>query len=169
MKLKLRILIFLTCTFLSVLFIGCGVIMSGGEYKVPDLPKSELATIKVDTDSGWLQYDLIVLRIDGKLAVSKNIEDHQRITIDKILVTPGKHDMSLLVGYKSFQEDTPRNYQIVSRFSADVEAGSTYLLTADFSRDADGDFNLDGKLIDKNKNKIVSESKLFGQFTSDLE
>lgn len=170
MKLKLCILIFFTCILLSAPFTGCGVIMSGGEYKAPDLPKSELATIKVNADGGWLQrYDLMVFRIDGKLAVSENVEALEKISIDEILVAPGERDMSLLVVYESLQGDAPRNHQIISRFSADVEAGGTYLLTADFSQDAAGGIDLDGKLVDTDTDKVVSEPKLLGQFTSDLE
>ena len=136
--------------------------MPEGEYEAPQLPKSELATIKIDTEGGWLQrYHLIVFRIDGKLAVSKNIEGREKVAIDdEILVAPGKHGMSLLAVYKSFHEDTPSDRQVVSRFSADVEAGRTYLLTGELS----SEFNLKSKLVDTNRDKVVSKPKRFIPF-----
>lgn len=54
--LKLNISILLTSIFLSLLSVGCGGIVNTfvtkGEYKAPALPKAELATIQVNTDSG---------------------------------------------------------------------------------------------------------------------
>lgn len=165
MKLKLSISILLVGILLSPFFIGCGTVVNTftpeGKYEVPQLPKSELATIKIDTEGGWIQrYHLIVFRIDGKLALSKNIEAHEEVSIEEILVAPGKHDMSLLVVYESFHEDTPSDRQIVSRFSADVEAGGTYLLKGELS----SEFNLKSKLIDTNGDKVISKSKRFGHF-----
>ena len=162
MKPKLSILILLIGIPLSLTFVGCGVFMPKGEYEAPQLPKSELATIKIDTEGGWLQrYNLIVFRIDGKLALREKIDALEKVSIDdEILVAPGKHDMSLLVVYKSFHEDTPSGRQIVSRFSADVEAGSTYLLKGELS----GEFNFKGKLVDTNGNKVVSKPRFPDQF-----
>ena len=55
-KPKLSILILLAGMLLSLSFVGCGKIFgSESEYKAPQLPKSELATIKVDTEGQWLQ------------------------------------------------------------------------------------------------------------------
>ena len=85
----------------------------------------------------------------------------KQVSIDEeILVVPGKHEMSMLVVYESFHGDTPSDRQILSRFFADVEAGSTYLLKGEFG----GEFNFTGKLVDTNGDKVVSESKLLGQF-----
>ena len=69
-KLKSSISILFTGILLSLLFAGCGTIKSEftseGEYETPQLPKSELATVKIDPDGGWLQrYNLIVFRVDG--------------------------------------------------------------------------------------------------------
>ena len=166
LKLKSSISIIFTGILLSLLFSGCGIginkFTSEGEYETPQLPKSELATIRIDTDGGWLQrYNLIVFRVDGKLAVSKNIEAREDISIDdEILVTPGKREMSLLAVYKSFHGDTPSDRQIVSRFSADLEAGSTYLLTGESS----SEFNFKGILVDANGDKVVSKPKRFSPF-----
>lgn len=162
MKLKLSIFTLFTGILLSLLFAGCSMVTnkftSEGEYEAPQLPKSELATIKIDTEGGWLQrYHLIVFRIDGKLAVSQKIDALKKVSIDdEILVTPGKHDMSLLVVYESFDGDTPDNRQLQSWFSADLEAGSTYLLKGEL-RSAS---NFKGKLVDTNKDKIVSKPRL---------
>ena len=169
-KLTSSISILFTGILLSLLFAGCGTIKSKftseGEYEAPQLPKSELATIKIDTDGGWIQrYHLIVFRINGKLAVSQNIEAREEVSIDEILVTPGKHEMSLLAVYKSFDADKPSDRQVVSRFSADVEAGSTYLLTGELG----SEFSFKGKLVNTNGDKVVSKSKRIGQFGFELQ
>ena len=162
MKPKLSILILLTGILLSLTFIGCGVFMPKGEYEAPQLPKSELATIKIDTDGGWIQrYSLIVFQIDGKLVLRQKIDALEKVSIDdEILVAPGKHDMSVLVVYESFHGDTPGGRQHQSRFSADVEAGSTYLLKVEGGSEAD----FRGKLVDTNGDKVVSKSNLLGPF-----
>ena len=167
LKFRSSLLILPLGILLSLPFVGCGVVMPEGEYEAPQLPKSELATIKIDTEGGWLQrYHLIVFRIDGKLAVSKNIEGREDVAIDEeILVAPGKHGMSLLAVYKSFHEDTPSDRQVVSRFSADVEAGSTYLLTGELG----SEFSFKGKLVNTNGDKVVSKSKRIGQFGFELQ
>ncbi len=162
MKPKLSILILLTGILLSLTFIGCGVFMPKGEYEAPQLPKSELATIKIDTDGGWIQrYSLIVFQIDGKLVLRQKIDALEKVSIDdEILVAPGKHDMSVLVVYESFHGDTPGGRQHQSWFSADVEAGSTYLLKVEGGSEAD----FRGKLVDTNGDKVVSKSNLLGPF-----
>ena len=160
-KLTSSISILFTGILLSLLFAGCGTVInkftSEGEYEAPQLPKSELATIKIDTDGGWLQrYHLIVFRIDGKLAVSQKIDALKKVSIDdEILVAPGKRDMSLLVIYESFDGDTPDNRQLQSWFSADVEAGRTYLLKGELRSES----NFKGKLVDANKDKVVSKPR----------
>ena len=162
LKFKSSILILPLGILLSLPFVGCGVVMPESDYVAPELPKSELATIKIDTEGGWLQrYHLIVFRIDGKLALRETIDASEEVSIDdEILVMPGKHEMSLLVVYESFHEDIPSDRQIVSRFSADVEAGSTYLLKGKLG----SEFSFRGELVDTNDNTVVSESKHFGQF-----
>ena len=136
MKLKLNVPVLLVGVFLSLPFIGCGTVinkfMSESAYEVPQLPKSELATIQIDTEKGWLQrYNLIVFRINGKLALRKNIEESEKITIDEILVVPGKHDMSVMTIHTVFHGDKPETIQTLSRFSADVKVGNIYLLQDD--------------------------------------
>ena len=55
-KQRLSISVLLAGILVSLLFIGCGTVVNKftpeGEYEAPQLPKSELATIKVDTDGG---------------------------------------------------------------------------------------------------------------------
>ena len=162
MKPEWSILILLTGILLSLTFVGCGVFMPKGEYEAPQLPKSELATIKIDTEGGWLQrYNLIVFRIDGKLALRKKIDALEKVSIDdEILVAPGKRNMSVLVVYESFHGDTPGGRQHQSWFSADVETGGTYLLKVEGGREAD----FRGKLVDTNGDKVVSKPRLLDQF-----
>ena len=162
MKLKLSIPVLLVGVLLSLPFIGCGTVinkfMPQSEYEAPQLPKSELATIQIDTEKGWLQrYNLIVFRINGRLAVRKNIEMHEELTIDEILVTPGKHDMSVMTIHTIYRGDKPETIQTLSRFSADVKAGGIYLLQDD------------NKLIDASTDKVVSKSNLLGLSEFGLE
>lgn len=171
MKPKLSILILLVGILLFLQLVGCGTIfMSESEYKAPDLPKSELATIQVDTEGQWIQRpNLIVFRIDGKLALQEKIEVYEEVSFNEILVDPGKYEMSVLVVYESFHANTPKDRQILSRFSTDVKAGGTYLLTGEFSGGGSSELNFYGKLIDTSKDKVVSTSKFFDQFTFDME
>ena len=150
MKPKLNILMLFTGILLSLPFVGCGVFVLEGKYEAPQLPKSELATIEIDTEGGWLQrYNLIVFRIDGKLALREKIGDLGGDSIDEILVAPGKHDMSMSTIHNTFDGGARSAVQTTSRFSADVKAGGTYLL-----RD-------EGELVDADTDEVVSKSKLF--------
>lgn len=152
MKPKLSILILLASILLSLPFIGCGVIsMSKGTYEAPKLSKSELATVIIDTDGGWLQrYKLIAFHIDGKLALRRKIKANEEITIGEILVAPGKRDMSVMtIDSSSFDGDARETVQILSKFTADVKAGGTYLLKDD------------NKLVDVDTDEVVSQWKLF--------
>ena len=159
LKQRLSIPVLLVGILLFLPFIGCGVIMPEGAYEAPELPKSELVTIQVDTEGQWLQRpNLIVFRIDGKLALREKIESFEEVSFEEILVAPGKHEMSVLVVYESFHANTSRDRQILSRFSADVKAGSTYLL-----KDED-------ELVDADTGKVVSKSKFFlGQTAFEME
>ena len=149
MKLKLSIPVLLVGILLSLPFVGCGVFVLEGAYKAPKLPKSELATIKIDREEGWLQrYNLIVLRIGGKLALREKIGDQEEHS--EILVAPGEHNMSVSTIYDSFSDKgNPSAVQTVSKFSADVKAGGTYLLKGE------------GELVDANTGKVVSKTKFF--------
>ena len=171
MKLKLSIPVLLVGILLSLPLVGCGTILvREGPYEAPQLPRSELATIEIDTEGQWIQRpNLIAFRIDGKLALRREIEVFEKVSFDQILVAPGKHEMSLLVVYESFHANTPKDRQILSRFSADLKAGGTYLLTGEFSGGGSSALNFYGKLIDTNKDRVVSKSKFFDQVTFDME
>ena len=151
MKLKLNIPVLLVGILLFLPFVGCGVFVLEGEYKAPQLPKSELATIKIDTEGGWLyRYNLIVLRIGGKLALREKIGDQGQHSIGEVLVASGKHDMSVSTIHDSVTDKgKPSAVQAVSKFSADVKAGGIYLL-----RD-------EGELVDANTGRVVSKAKFF--------
>ena len=147
---------------LALPFVGCSVFIPERAYEAPQLPKSELATIKIDTEGGRIQrYNLIVFRIDGKVAVRKKIDALEKVSIDdEILVAPGKHDMSVAVVYESFEGATPGGRQHQTWFSADIEAGSTYLLKVEGSNE--GGFST--KLVDTNGDNVVSEPRLLDRF-----
>ena len=84
MKPKLIVTILFVGTLVSLSFIGCGIFVSEGEYEAPQVPKSELATIKIDTEGGWLQrYNLIVLRIGGKVALREKIRSYEVVLLTK--------------------------------------------------------------------------------------
>ena len=171
MKPKLSIFILLTGILLSLSFVGCGTLFfSERAYEVPQLPKSELAIIQIDTDGEWMQRsDLIVLRIDGRLALSEKIELGKDPTIDEVLVVPGKHNMSLAVIYEAFHEHKLRDRQILSTLAANVKAGGIYLLRGEFSHDTDGELGFQCELVDTVKDKVVAESKISTAATSDGE
>lgn len=161
MKPKLSIFILLAGTLLSLSFLGCGVFMPESEYEPPQLPKSELATIQIDTEGEWIQRpDLIVLRIDGRLALSEKIELGKDLAIDEVLVVPGKHNMSLAVIYEAFHEHKLRDRQILSTLSADVKAGGVYLLRGEFSHGTDSELGFQCELVDTVKDKVVAESRI---------
>ena len=139
---------------LSLLFVGCGTVVTQfvpkGAYEIPQLPKAELATIQIDTERQWIQRSkLIALHIDGKLALRKQLKPYGMISVDEILIAPGKRDVSIMTIYDSLHEGTRQTLQTVSKFSADIKTGGTYLLK-------------DGiELVDVNTDKVVSQSKLF--------
>ena len=91
------------CVLLTLSVLGCGPIITFNKYVPPDLPKSELATLQVDTTGSWIQQtamlevkiDLIEMQIDKKLAVRKKIKDNKNISIDDIYVAPGTHTLSV--------------------------------------------------------------------------
>jgi len=134
--------------------------MREGKYEIPDLPKSELAAIQIDTAGKWIQRaNLIALRINGKLALRKEIGENKDVSIDEILVASGKHDMSVLIVYESYDEGTRATVQTSSSFDADVKAGGIYLLKGDFTYSAGGGSSFEFELVDTNTDRVVSKSK----------
>ena len=83
---KLSVSVLLISILLPLLLVGCGRIVNTfvmkGEYKAPALPKTELATIQVNTAGGWLRrLNQFALRIDGRLALDEQIDVDEDITI----------------------------------------------------------------------------------------
>ncbi len=152
-----RNVIFLLCVvLLTAPLFGCGTTMlvTESKYVAPDLPKSELATIKVDATSNWIQgVDLIVLRIMGKVALRKKIGENNTDAVDEILVAPGKQDVAIQTIYKSFEDGIEQNVQVKSGLSGVVKAGGIYLLKGG------GEFSFE--LIDTVNDKVISKSGMF--------
>ena len=165
LKPKLGVSILLTSVILSMLSISCGRVVSTsvtkGEYKVPALPKAELATIQVNTDGGWLRrLNQFALQIDGRLALDEKIDVDEEITIKEILVSPGQHNMLVQIIYESFDNVISRPHQIVTGFSADVKAGGSYLLQGEFSPRTGGELSFKSWLADASTGKDVSKKNI---------
>lgn len=174
LSLKLNISVLLTSIFLSLLLVGCGRIVNTfvtkGEYKVPALPKTELATIRVDMDDGWLRrLNRFALWIDGRLALDEKIDVDEKITVKEVLVSPGQHNMSVRIMYESFGNVIPQPHQIVTGFSADVKAGISYLLQGEFSPSADGELSFKSWLADANTGKDVSKKNILERMRFKVE
>ncbi len=154
-----KISMLLVVILLSLSVFGCGTIfMREGKYKTPDLPKSELAAIQIDTKGKWIQRtNLIALRINGKVALRKKIGENKDVSIHEILVAPGKQDMSVLIIYESYDEGTRTTAQTSSSFGADVKAGDTYFLKGEFSYSAGGGFSFE--LVDADTDRVISKPK----------
>ena len=138
---------------LCLLLVGCGKIvntaLSRGKYQPPTSPRATLAVIQIDSDSGWLQrIEQFAVRIDGKLALEKNLDPDRNDPIKEILVSPGQHVLSVGIIHRSFDEGRPSTHQEWTTFSADVEAGQEYCLGGEFSPGADGGLSFDGRLVE---------------------
>ena len=168
-RLQLITFTLLAGLLLSLPLVGCGTIfMREGKYVTPDLPKSELASIQIDTTGSWIQRtNLIVLRIDGKLALREEIGENKKVSIDEVLVAPGKHDMSLLIITESFPEGNREIHQTLLNFSTKVKTGGTYHFKGEFTYNTEEEFSFE--LIDKANDKVVSKSKIFGKSKFNLQ
>ena len=110
-----RLLFLLIITLIPSL-IGCGPIIMFNKYAPPDRPKSELATLQIDTTDLWIQQvgmfeveiDLLEVKIDKKLAVRKKIKENKSISIDDIYVVPGTHTLSVR-GITHYQSSVSRH------------------------------------------------------------
>ncbi len=171
---KLSVSVLLISILLPLLLVGCGRIVNTfvmkGEYKAPTLPKAELATIQVNTAGGWLRrLDQLALRIDGRLALEEKIDVDEEVTIKEILVSSGQHNMSVRIIYRSFDDVIPQPHQIVTGFSADVEAGGSYLLRGEFSPSAGGELSFKSWLADTNTGKDVSKKNILERMKFKVE
>jgi hypothetical protein len=141
-----------------------------GEYKAPALPKTELATIQVNMVGGWLRrLNQFALRINGRLALDEKIDVDEEITIKEILVSPGQHNMSVRIIYRSFDDVIPQPHQIVTGFSVDVEAGGSYLLRGEFSPNVDGELSFKSWLVDTSTGKDVSKKNILEKMKFKVE
>lgn len=162
-QLSRKILISLGIIIQSISTLGCGnLLIRETKYVEPELPKTEVASIQIDTDGKWIQKtSLIVLRINGKVALRKEIGENKEIKIDDIPVVPGEHNMSILAITGSFGENTPHDRQTMYKFSAEVKADRTYLLKGEYNYMSEEDYTFE--LINTANDKVVSKSKLFGK------
>ena len=162
-QLSIKILISVGIIILSISTLGCGnLFIRETKYVAPELPNSEVATIQIDIDGNWIQRtNLIVFRINGRVALRKEVGENKEIKIDDISVVPGKHNMSILAITESFGENTPHDRQSMYKFSAEVKAGRTYLLKGEYNYMSGEDYKF--KLINTANDKVVSKSKLFGK------
>lgn len=162
-QLSRKILILVGLILLSISTLSCGnLFVSETKYVAPELPDSEVATIQIDTEGNWIQRtNLIVLRINGKVALRKEIGEKKNIKIDDIPVVPGKHNMSLLAITESFGENKPHDRQSMYKFTAGLKPNETYLLKGEYEYESGEDYSFE--LINTANDKVVSKSKLFGK------
>ena len=161
--------ILLVVSLLSLPILGCGTaVMQNDHYLTPNLPESELATIQIDTDGQWIQrINLVVLRINGKLALRKKFTKNTKNTKNEVLVAPGKHTMALLVLTDTYPDGERKDLQITSNLSAEVKSGITYFLKGEFDNSVDDDLTVE--LIDASTDEVISKSKLTTKSTFDRQ
>ncbi len=161
--------ILLVVSLLSLPILGCGTaVMQNDRYLTPNLPESELATIQIDTDGQWIQrINLVVLRINGKLALRKKFTKNTKNTKNEVLVAPGKHTMALLVLTDTYPDGERKDLQITSNLSAEVKSGITYFLKGEFDNSVDDDLTVE--LIDASTDEVISKSKLTTKSTFDRQ
>ena len=119
-------------SLLALFVLGCGTIFPTPEYVTPNLPKSELATLHIDTTSEFLKHiNLIEVHIDKHLAVRQEIEKNKHISIDDVFVTEGQHDITVIF----FAETSPsRTYDSIRKqkvyfyFDVEFKANGAYVV-----------------------------------------
>ncbi|MDE0484866.1 MAG: hypothetical protein OXI67_20020 [Candidatus Poribacteria bacterium] len=159
-SLFLRHYSYIVGALLALSVCGCGAIFPPEMYVPPNLPKSELATIKIDTTGRYMkEMNLIEVRVNGKRALRQKIEDNENITIHDVFVAPGKQDMSVTIRHKywNYSPPYPRNLQTTSTFSAELKSGGTYLVKVLSAHYVDGGPFIE--LFDKNTGKVVSKNR----------
>ena len=139
---------------------GCGTIFPPDMYVLPDLPKSELATIKIDTTGKYMEsVVLIEVRINGKRALRQKIKDNKNISIHDIFAAPGKQDMFVVIRHHvwRYMPFAQHNLQTTSTFSAELKSGGTYLVNVRSIRYDYGPPFIE--LFDKNTGEVVSKNR----------
>ncbi len=135
------------CMLMLIFVCGCTKLTSELPYNPPELPESELATIQIDTEKKWVQHaSLIIFRVNGKVALREEIKGNSSIlkgdssiSVADTLVGPGNHDMSVHILIKNFSEGRETHHRIVSKFSAKLKTGGTYLLRGDVEPDVNNE------------------------------
>ena len=146
----------LSVVLLTSSVFGCTMFFPPHPYIPPDLPKTELATIEIDTTSEYLKHiRLIELRIDNKLAVRQEIDINQNISIPDVFVAAGEHNITtVFVAETSPNRHNyrPKRKQITT-YDVDFKAGGTYLVFLTQLPDAD----LYIEVIDKHTDNPVGK------------
>ena len=124
-------------------------------YITPILPKSELATIQIDTQGQWFQgYGSFGMSINKKQAFQEMLIGKNTLSIDDVFVLPGKQNIALLLRTQYHIEGRGKKHQhqTVAYYSIDVKAGSTYILKGELDND-----EVCFELIDTDTDQVVSE------------
>lgn len=121
---------------LAFLFCGCGTSFPPDMYVLPDVPQSELATLRFDTtyferyvrplkDMDWIE-----IRIHGKRALRQQIEADKNNTVPDVRVAPGTQDIFIRTRYHVWGSgrSVVRDLQVTTTFSAELKSGGTYLV-----------------------------------------
>lgn len=138
---------------------GCATIIPPKQYVPPNLPKSELATIKIDTTGKYMKsVVLIEVRINEERALRQKIRDDENISIHDIFAAPGKQDMFVKIRHKSwgYMRIPQRNLQTTSTFSAELKSGGTYLVKVLFHPRSTLPYI---ELFDENTGEVVSSER----------
>ncbi len=142
---------------LTLSVFGCAMIFPPHPYIPPDLPKTELATIEIDTTSRY-HITLIELLIDKKLAVRQKIDRNKNMSIDDVLVTAGEHNIT--ARFITATSPGPRRSidnrrsKLTFSYDVDLKAGGTYIVF--LTKFLDGGLYID--IIDKETRKHVGKN-----------
>lgn len=148
-------------TLLVLLILGCGTIFPTPKYVTPNLPKSELAILHIDTTSEYLKHiNLIEVHIDKRLAVRQEIEKNKHISIDAVFVTEGQHDITVIF----FAETSPsrtydpiRKQKVYFYFDVELKANGAYVVKLLSSHKRDGSLFID--IFDKETDTRLSGNR----------
>ena len=136
---------------------GCTMFFPPHPYIPPDLPKTELATIEIDTTSRY-HITFIEVRIDKKLAVRQKIDRNKNMSIDDVLVTAGEHNIT--ARFITATSPGPRRSidnrrsKLTFSYDVDLKVGGTYLVF--LSKLLDGGLYI--YIIDKETRKHVGKN-----------
>ena len=175
MNRKSRFSMLWVVAIISLSVLGCGTTTFMGErysehsYITPILPKSELATIQIDTQGQWFQrYVHFGMSINKKQVFHEIFMDDNNLSIDDVFVRPGKQDISLLLLTQYDSEyNRGEKHQTVAYYSIDVKAGGTYLLKGELGDDCEDEVNF--KLIDTDTDQVVSKYNTSRKTTYKIE